>query len=69
MCQVSGVTCHVTHVFFFSFFLLFSDKLVKLIGGGSVINGPTPSSFYMPCEKLAKKIKKISKINPVVDLH
>ena len=24
-------------------FLFFSDKIVKLVGGGSVINGPTPS--------------------------
>ena len=25
------------------------DKVVKLVGGGSVINGPTPSSFIF-CE-------------------
>ena len=52
-CQVSCVTCHVSHVmchmscvtcnifccynFFFS-----SDKVVKLVGGGSVINGAYP---------------------------
>ena len=29
-CHMSGVTCHV----------------VGLVGGGSVINGPNPSSFY-----------------------
>ena len=26
------------------------DKVVKLVGGGSVINGPTPSSFIF-CER------------------
>ena len=45
MCHVSRVTCHVSHVTcnFFSFF--FSDKVVKLIGGGSVINGAYPVQF------------------------
>ena len=42
MCHVSRVTCHMSHVFFFVFF----DKLVELIGGGSVINGATPSSLF-----------------------
>ena len=28
------------------------DKMVKLVVGGSVINGPTPSSFYGYTEKL-----------------
>ena len=50
MCHVSRVTCHVSHVtchmsrffFFFFFSFLFSDKVVKLIGGGSVINGGLP---------------------------
>ena len=40
-CQVSGVTCQVscvTYFFFFFFLLLFSDKVVGLVGGGSVIN-------------------------------
>ena len=37
-CHVSGVTCHVSHVRFFSS----SDKVVKLIGGESVINGAYP---------------------------
>ena len=40
-CHASHVTCHVSHVTFF-----FLDKVVKLIGGGSVSTGPTPSSFY-----------------------
>ena len=41
--RMSHVTCHMSRVTFF--FLFFSDQLVKLIGGGSVINGATPSSF------------------------
>ena len=36
-CEVSGVTCQVSHVTFFIYFLL--DKVVELVGGGSVING------------------------------
>ena len=54
MCQVSRVTCHVSHVtchvshvtsFFYLFIFIFlisfffPDKVVKLSGGGSVING------------------------------
>ena len=27
--------------------VIFFDKVVNLIGGGSVINGPTPSSLHM----------------------
>ena len=45
--QMSRVTCHVSHVtchppYFFFFFFLY--KVVKLIDGGSVINGTSPSS-------------------------
>ena len=36
-CVVSPVPCH-----FFSFSFL--DKVVKLVGGGSVIHGATPSN-------------------------
>ena len=43
--NMSHVTCHVScvtcHIFFFSF----SDKVVKPVYGGSVINRATPSSF------------------------
>ena len=44
-CHVSRVTCHMSCVtcHFFCFFLF--DKVVKLVVGGSVINGATPSSF------------------------
>ena len=41
-CHVAHVTCHVS-LFFLIYFLL--DKLVKLVVGGSVINGAMPSSF------------------------
>ena len=41
------VMCHTFSLFFFFSFL---DKVVELIGGGSVINGATPSSFMnMKC--------------------
>ena len=40
-CHVSRrVTYHVSHVILF--FFIFSDKVVKLIGGGYVINGANP---------------------------
>ena len=51
MCHVSCVTCHVSHItrFFLIYtyiyiFCLFkkSDKVVELVGGGSVINGAYP---------------------------
>ena len=38
-CHVSHVICHMSHIFFFY-------KLVKLVGGGSVINGANPFSFF-----------------------
>ena len=48
MCQVSRVTCQVSRVTCFFYFLkFFFNKVVKLIGGGSVINGASPSSFVM----------------------
>ena len=42
--QVSGVTCHMSGVtyFFIFIFIYFLDKVVKLVGGGSVINGAYP---------------------------
>ena len=45
MCQVSHVMCHMSHVNFFLIF--FQDIVVKLVGGGSVINGATPSSLLL----------------------
>ena len=38
-CHVSHVMCHMSHVICHIFLNSFSDKAVKLIGGGSVING------------------------------
>ena len=43
-CHVSGVTCHNFFLFFF-FSSFFIDKVLELVGGGSFINGATPSSF------------------------
>ena len=46
-CPASGVRCHVSGVtcnFFFYLFFFF-DKAVKLVGGGSVINGAYPVWF------------------------
>ena len=37
---MSGVRCKVSGVYIY----FFSDKLVELVGGGSVINGAYPSS-------------------------
>ena len=45
MCHVSHVTCHMSHVTYIYFFFFFY-KVVKLVGGGSVINGATPSRSY-----------------------
>ena len=41
MCHMSHVTCHRLCVP-----IIFSPKVNELVGGGSVINGATPSSFY-----------------------
>ena len=41
---MSRVTCHMSHVTCHFFFFL--DKVVELIGGGSVINGAYPVQFY-----------------------
>ena len=43
-CQVSGVMCQVSGVWCI-FFFFFSDKVVGLVGGGSVINGAYPAYF------------------------
>ena len=47
ICQIPRVTCHVSQ--FFSF----SDQVVKLVVGGSLSTGPTPSRYYsipsVPC--------------------
>ena len=47
MCHVSHVTCHMSHVKCNKSHFFFSDKLVKLVGGGSVINGAILSCLHM----------------------
>ena len=46
---VSYVMCHISVIFFYikikKMALNKFDKGVELVGGGSVIKGPTPSSF------------------------
>ena len=66
-CHVSHVTCHMSRVtchFFllllllsFSFFL---DKVLELIGGGSVINGATPSSFLGMARRMTHPVQPIN---------
>ena len=58
-CQMSGVRCHVSgvtcfFVFFFFFSSSFLDKVVKLVGGGSVINGALPVLFILIGSKTCK---------------
>ena len=43
-CQVSGVPCQVSHVIFL--LLLVSEQLLKLVGGGYVINGAYSVKFF-----------------------
>ena len=62
MCHVSRVMCHVSHVAFhvsrvtchlshvtYNFFIFIFFKVGELVGGGSVINEPYPSSFLNMC--------------------
>ena len=42
MCHMSCVMCHMSH-----FLNIFFDNLVKLIGGGSDINGAYPVMFFL----------------------
>ena len=50
MCQVSCVSCKVS-VVTCHFFLFLSDKVVGLVGGGPVISGAYPSSYYIHVNK------------------
>ena len=46
MWHMSHVTCDMSYVIIFFFFLLLNlEKVVKLVGGGSVIIGVTPPSL------------------------
>ena len=44
MCHMAGFTCHMSGVMCQFFVLVYfsSDKVVELVGGGSVINGAYP---------------------------
>ena len=44
---MSRVTCHVSCVTIFLVLVGGGGKEVKLVGGGSVINGATPSSLLL----------------------
>ena len=53
--------CHMSCATIF-FLIFFSDKALKLVGGGSVINGVTPSSFDQIVITTYVKEKQKSKI-------
>ena len=53
---MSHLLWHVLHVNFFFFNFLVFDKLVRLVGGGSVINGDTPSSGHLASVWILKGI-------------
>ena len=48
-CQVSGLRCQVSdvrhHLFYLFFSNIFLEKVVRLVGGGSVINAAYPVQF------------------------
>ena len=44
---MSHVMCHVSPVNYFILFLLLYNNVMKLVCGGSVINGATPTSFLV----------------------
>ena len=46
-CQVSGVRCHMSDVMFFS-----PDKVMELVGGGSVTNRAYPVQFILYYERV-----------------
>ena len=56
LCQVSGVRCQVSHANVYIYFL-FLDNVVKLVGGGSVINGATPASLNLCSLTFTKVIR------------
>ena len=45
MCHGSCVTCHKHYLFLLKNIYIYLDKLVELVGVGSVINGAYPSSL------------------------
>ena len=53
---MSHVKCHMSHVKgYVSQVIFWGDKVMELVGGGSVIIGPTPFSFYMHPKNTANK--------------
>ena len=44
-CHVSRVMCHMSQFFYFILFFFCFEKVLKIIGGGSVINGAYPIKF------------------------
>ena len=62
MCQISCVKCHMSHVTcHVSLVMFFFDKLVKRVGGGSVINGLAESIFF----RTKKRIIIVAKSCPL----
>ena len=45
-CHVTHVMCHMSYVTCNIFFIYFFCRLVKLVGGESVINGVYPSNYW-----------------------
>ena len=61
MCHVSHVKyhishfkCHILRVTCHNYIFLFSDKVVELVGGGSVINGAYPPSNFVQAVQFVK---------------
>ena len=49
-CQVSGVRCHLSGVTCqVKYFIIFLDKVMKIVGLGFVINGAYPVQFKKLC--------------------
>ena len=47
-CHVLSVMCHMSHVIYHPQVPhIFFDKVIELVGGGSVFNGPTLSSLEL----------------------
>ena len=45
-CHVSRVTRHMSHVKYNIFLFIFLEKVLKLVGGGSVIKGATLTGLF-----------------------
>ena len=56
--DVSYVMRHMSHNTFYLIFCFVFDKLVKLVGGGSVINGAHVRIFGRPAGNLLERLMK-----------